>query len=360
MGAQFVEYAGWEMPLSYTSLAEEHMAVRNAVGIFDASHMGEFSVKGPKALDFLQSVTTNDVSRLAVGSAQYSTITNELGGTKDDIFVYRLGESDYMIVCNAANVAKIGSWLAEKNREGTEIKDITLTTTLFAIQGPKALSTLQELTDFDLGKLKRFEAAWVDLGGAIALVSRTGYTGEDGFEIFLTNEPMESPKRAEALWMAIMKSGESHGIKACGLGARDTARLEAGLCLYGKELTEEISPLEARIEYAVNLEKGNFVGSDALREQKKSGLKKVRVGLRMLELGIPRHGHEIFKNGAKVGSVSSGTFSPLLKVGIAMGFVPPETKAGEILSIEIHERKRAAKVVEWPFYNPSMYGHKRK
>ncbi len=360
LGAQFVEYAGWEMPVSYSSLAEEHMAVRNAVGIFDASHMGEFSIKGPQALDFLQKVTTNDISKITVGGAQYSTVLNEHGGTRDDIFLYRLGETEYFLVCNASNVEKIASWLNEKNDLGAEINDITMTTTLFAVQGPKALATMQGLTDYDLTAMKRNKAAWVDIEGAIALVSRTGYTGEDGFEVFLTNEPMASPVRAEKLWKAILKSGEKYGIRPCGLGARDTIRLEAGLCLYGNELTEEISPLEAKIAYAVSLDKGSFIGRNALLNQKNSGLEKTRVGLRMLEAGIPRQGHGIFREGSKVGWVSSGTFSPLLKVGIAMGYVPPDVKVGDTLSIEIHERKRAARVAEWPFYNPEMYGHKRK
>lgn len=360
LGAQFVEFAGWEMPLSYTSLAEEHMAVREAVGLFDVSHMGEFSVKGPEALNFLQSVTTNDVSKLAVGGSQYSTVTNERGGTRDDILVYRLGETDYVVVCNASNVEKIGGWLTGKNKVGARIKDITMTTTLFALQGPKAQPTLQSLTDFDLTQIRRFRTAWVDVAGVATLVSRSGYTGEDGFELYLMDEPMSNPKRAGKIWEAMLKAGEGYGIKPCGLGARDTTRLEAGLCLYGNELTEEISPLEAKIDFAVRFEKGDFIGRDALLEQKKSGLKKVRVGLRMMEPGIPRHGHKIFRDGTNIGSVSSGTFSPLLKIGIAMGFVPPETKVGETLSIEIHERKRAAKVVEWPFYNPDMYGFKRK
>ncbi|MFH1821492.1 MAG: glycine cleavage T C-terminal barrel domain-containing protein [Methanobacteriota archaeon] len=260
--------------------------------------------------------------------------------------VNRLDESDFVVVCNASNVKKIGDWFVEKNKLGAEIKDITLMTTLFALQEPKALQTLQSLTDFDLTQIKRFKTAWVNVAGVVSLVSRTGYTGEDGFKLFLVDEPISNPKRAEKLWRAMLKAGENFGIKPCGLGARDSTRLEAGLCLYGNELTEEISPLEARIQYAVKLDKGDFIGRDALLEQKKFGPKKVRVGLRMLEPSIPRHGHEIFRDGIKVGSVSSGTFSPLLKSGIAMGFVPPETKVGETLSIEIHERKRAARVVD--------------
>jgi aminomethyltransferase len=360
LGAQFIEFAGWEMPLSYSSLAEEHLAVRQAVGLFDVSHMGEFRVSGREALNFLQSVTTNDVSKLEVLGSQYSAVTNERGGTRDDILIYRLAEDDFIVVCNASNVEKIGSWFAEKNRYNAKIENITMTTTLFALQGPKAISTLQRLTDFDLTQIKRFKAAWVDVAGIKALVSRTGYTGEDGVELFLFDEPISDPRRAEKLWKAILEAGRDYGIKPCGLGARDTLRLEAGLCLYGNELTEEISPLEARIDFAVKLDKGDFIGREALLEQKKTGLKKIRIGLRMLEPGIPRQGYEILKDGEKIGWVSSGTFSPLLKVGIAMGYAPPEIKNGEIVSIKIHGRERRAMVVGWPFYNPDQYGFKRK
>ncbi|MGQ9788756.1 MAG: glycine cleavage system aminomethyltransferase GcvT [Candidatus Hadarchaeaceae archaeon] len=360
LGAQMIEFAGWEMPLSYTSLTEEHMAVREAAGLFDVSHMGEFKVSGKEALRFLQMVTTNDVSKLEILGSQYSTVTNERGGTRDDILVYRLAENDYLVVCNAANVEKIGNWFAQKNNFDVEIKDITMKTTLFALQGPKAMPTLQKLTDFDLSKIKRFRCAWVNIAGVESLVSRTGYTGEDGLEMFLMDEPQDNPRRAEELWKTILKAGKESGLKPCGLGARDTLRLEAGLCLYGNELTEEISPLEARIDFAVKLDKGDFIGREALLEQKKSGVKEIRIGLRMLEPGIPRQGYNIFRDGEKIGWVSSGTFSPLLKKGIAMGYVPPEVNVGDILSIEIHNRKRRAEAVEWPLYNPERYGSKRK
>jgi len=360
LGAQFVEFAGWEMPLSYTSLVEEHMTVRDAVGVFDVSHMGKISVKGVGALDFLQGVTTNDVSKLNVGKIQYSTVLNERGGTRDDVLVYLLDEDNYLIVCNAVNVEKIREWFHENNEDRTMIDDLTMETPLFALQGPKALPTLQSLTDYDLSRIGRFRTAWIEVAGSKILASRSGYTGEDGFELFLMDEPVANPKGAEKIWKALLEAGKDHGIKPCGLGARDTLRLEAGLCLYGNELNEEISPLEARIEFAVKLDKGDFVGRDALLKQKKSGLRKIRVGLRMLEPGIPRHGYEIYREGEKIGWVSSGTFSPLLRIGIAMGFVPPDIKLGETLSIEIHERKRRARVVEWPFYNPDLYGFRRK
>ncbi len=358
LGAQMVEFVGWEMPLIYSSVAEEHLAVREAAGLFDVSHMGEFSVRGPRALDFLQRVTSNNVSRLVPGAGQYSTVTNERGGTKDDIIVYRLGENDFMVVCNAVNVEKLNGWFAEQKGSGVELKDITETTTMFAIQGPKAQPILQSLTNFDLTQIKRFKAAYVDVAGIRALAARTGYTGEDGFEIYLTDEPMSSPARAEKLWNALLKAGEGLGIKPCGLGARDTTRLEAGMCLYGNELTEEINPLEARIGFVVKFDKGDFIGRDSLFEQKDS-LKKVRVGLRMLEQGVPRQGYGIFHDSKNVGSVTSGTFSPLLKVGIAMGYAPPEIKEGERVSVEVHGKQRSAEIVKLPFYDTTKYGHSR-
>jgi aminomethyltransferase len=360
LSAEFTEFVGWEMPLKYSSVAEEHMAVREAAGLFDVSHMGEFLVSGPSALSFLQRVTTNNVSKLPDGGAQYSTVTNERGGTKDDITVYRIGEGNFMVVCNASNVEKIGGWFNEHRTSGVEIKDVTMTTTLFSLQGPKSQSVLQRLTGFDLTQIGRFKFAQINIAGVETLASRTGYTGENGFELYILNEPMSNPSRASKLWRAILGAGESDGVKPCGLGARDTTRLEAGMCLYGNELTEEITPLEARIDFVVKFEKGDFIGREALLMQKSSGLKRVRVGLRMLEPGIPRHGYGIFHDGEKVGWVTSGTFSPLLRVGIAIGYVSPEIGVGEKVEVDIHDRQRAAQVVSFPFYDPAKYGHTRK
>ncbi|MDI6642665.1 MAG: glycine cleavage system aminomethyltransferase GcvT [Candidatus Hodarchaeaceae archaeon] len=360
LGAQLVEFAGWEMPLKYTSVIEEHLAVREAVGLFDVSHMGEFSVRGPGALDFLQRVTSNDVSKLAVGGAQYSTVLNERGGIRDDVVVYRLGEQEFMVVCNAANVEKLSDWFAQQIGEGTDLKDITMTTVLLALQGPKAQQVLQPLTKFDLTQLKRFKAARAEVAGVSVLASRSGYTGEDGFELYMFDEPTSNPIRAEKLWGALLKAGASAGIKPCGLGARDTTRLEAGLCLYGNDLTEEITPLEARIDFVVKFEKGEFIGRTPLLEQKNSGLKRARVGLRMLEAGVPRQGYGIFRGDQKIGAVTSGTFSPLLKVGVAMGYAKPDLKVGDRVEVEIHGKRRAAEVVNWPFYDPAKYGHSRR
>jgi len=360
LGAEMVPFVGWEMPLKYTSISEEHMAVRSAVGIFDISHMGEILVRGKTAIEFLQRLTTNDVSLLGIFGSQYSTVLNERGGIKDDIFVYRLDEEEYLVVVNAVNVEKIYDWFMQHSSGSTEIEDITLKTVMLALQGPKAESVLQQLTDFDLGEMKRFEADLMKVVDLELLVSRTGYTGEDGFELYLMDEPASNPSRSEKLWNAIMDAGQMSGIKPCGLGARDTTRLEAGYVLYGNELTEDTTPLEARISYAVKLEKGEFIGRGALKEQKNVGLKRVRIGLRMLERGVPRHGYKFMREDKEVGHVTSGTISPLLNTGIAMGYANPGLVPGDKLAVDIREKPHAAEVANWPFYNPDKYGFSRK
>lgn len=359
LGAEFVPFAGWEMPIKYTSIAEEHLAVRNAVGLFDVSHMGEFRVTGEGATAFLQHVTSNDISKLKIWSAHYSTILNERGGTKDDVLVYRLGEQEFMIVCNAANVEKISTWLTKHAGKEVVLKDITMSTILLALQGPRAQEVLQQLTGSELSQLKRFRVAPMEVAGVQVLVSRSGYTGEDGFEFFITDELASNPTRGKKLYEALMQAGEGIGIKPCGLGARDTTRLEAGLCLYGHELTEQITPLEARIDFVIKFEKGEFIGRERLLEQKTAGLKRARIGLRMLEAGVPRQGYKLFKDGQGIGFVSSGTFSPLLKVGIAMGYIAPELGPRERISVEIRGKLRSAEVMGWPFYDPKRYGHSR-
>jgi aminomethyltransferase len=355
-----VPFVGWDMPLKYTSIFEEHMAVRSAVGLFDISHMGEILVQGKTAIDFLQHLTTNDVSMLGLFGSQYSTVLNERGGIKDDIFVYRLDEEEYLVVVNAVNVEKIFDWFREHSSGEIKVDDITLTTAMLALQGPKAEPVLQQLTDFDLGGMKRFEANLMKVVDLELLVSRTGYTGEDGFELYLMDEPASNPGRAEKLWNAIMDAGEMSGIKPCGIGARDTTRLEAGYVLYGNELTEGITPLEARISYAVKLEKGEFIGRDALKEQKNVGLKRVRIGLRMLERGVPRQDYKLLKEGKEVGHVTSGTISPLLSTGVAMGYANPGLVPGDKLAVDIRGKPHAAEVANWPFYNTDKYGFSRK
>lgn len=360
VGAEMVSFVGWEMPLKYTSIAEEHMAVRDAVGLFDISHMGEILVRGEAAADFLQRVTTNDISKLGVLDAHYSTVLNERGGVKDDVFVYRLGEREYMVVTNAVNVEKIYGWFMQQVSGRVDIEDITLTTVMLALQGPKARQVLKQLTDFELGGLKRFKAAFMKVADLPLFVGCTGYTGEDGFELYLMGESASNSARAEKLWDALMRVGEEVSIKPCGIGARDTTRLEAGYVLYDNELTEEITPYEAKIPYAVKLEKGEFIGRGALMEQKTTGLKRVRIGLRMLERGIPRKGCKVLKDSEEIGRVTSGTMSPLLNVGIAMGYASPDLALGGKVAVEIHGKTRAAEVVRWPFYDQNKYGFARK
>jgi aminomethyltransferase len=360
LGAEMVPFVGWDMPLKYTSIFDEHMAVRRTVGLFDISHMGEILVRGKTAIDFLQRLTTNDVLMLGLFGSQYSTVLNERGGIKDDIFVYRLDEEEYLVVVNAVNVEKIFGWFRQHSSGKIEVEDITLTTAMLALQGPKAEPVLQQLTDFDLKGMRRFEANLMKVVDLELLVSRTGYTGEDGFELYLMDEPASNPSKAEKLWSAIMEAGKMSGIKPCGIGARDTTRLEAGYVLYGNELTEDITPLEAGISYAVRLEKGEFIGRDVLKEQKSVGLKHVRIGLRMLERGVPRQDYKFLKEGKEVGHVTSGTISPLLNTGVAMGYASPGLVPGDKLAVDIRGKLHAAEVAKWPFYNPNEYGFSRK
>jgi aminomethyltransferase len=357
-GAQFIEFAGWRMPLQYTSIVSEHMAVRERAGLFDVSHMGEFLITGPGALEFLQRVTSNDVSKLAEGGAQYSTVLNEHGGVKDDVVIYRLAKARFLLVCNAVNIEKLERWFDEQKDPKTEVANISDNTVLLALQGPLAQQILQPLTPVDLRTIQRFHGQWVELAGIRCWVGRTGYTGEDGFEIFLMDLKEKDP--AVKIWRSLVDAGRSYGLALCGLGARDTTRLEAGLCLYGNELNEDITPLEARISFVVKFEKPEFIGKDALLELKQSGLKRVRVGLRMLESGVPRKGMKVLREGEVIGEITSGTFSPVLKRGIAMGYVPPSLEFGQHVEVEVHGRAKRAELVKWPFYDQTRYGWSRE
>jgi aminomethyltransferase len=291
---------------------------------------------------------------------QYSTVLNELGGIKDDVFVYRTDEQEFMVVTNAVNAEKIYNWFKQHANDEVEVKDITSTTVMLALQGPKANQVLQRLTDFKLESLRRFKAAFMEVAGLRLLVSRTGYTGEDGFELYLMDVPTSDPEKAEKLWEELIRAGKDFGIRPCGLGARNTTRLEAGYVLYGNELTEEITPLEAKIPYAVKLDKGEFIGREVLAKQRETGLKRQRIGLKMLERGVPRKGYRILKAGEEMGFVTSGTMSPLLNVGIAMGYAIPDVVLGERVEVEIRGKPRKAEVVGWPFYDPNKYGFRRK
>ncbi|KXB08362.1 hypothetical protein AKJ55_01115 [candidate division MSBL1 archaeon SCGC-AAA382M17] len=342
-------FSDWEMPIRYEGIASEHMAVREKVGLFDISHMGEIQISGGDALDLLQLTTSNDVSELDTGSAHYSTALNEDGGTKDDLFVYRTGELEYMVVVNAANTGKLFDWFSDFAEGEVGVEDITRETVMFALQGPKSEKTLQNVTDFDLNEVVRFGARWMPVADVRCLVSRSGYTGEDGFEIYIFEQARGSAEKASEVWDTLLKVGRGAGIQPCGLGARDSLRLEMGYPLYGHELTEEITPLEARISFAVDMEKPDFIGRGSLLNQKKEGFGKRRLGLKMKERGVPREGHSLFRKGEKVGEVTSGGFSPVLKKGIGMGYAPPGLEPGDDIEVEIRGQNKLAVVENWPF-----------
>jgi len=361
--AKLVGFAGFEMPLWFKGIIAEHLAVRNSVGIFDISHMGRMMVTGSDSERLLNYVITNDVSTALPNSAQYSVMCNERGGIMDDFVVYRLENARFLVVFNAGNREKGYNWLV-KNARGFDAKteDVSDNVAMFAVQGPNAQKTLQEISNEDLGKIGRFKCGPSSLAGVKVFLSRTGYTGEDGFEVFVWEAPLTKPDNAVKLWKAVLETGRTFGIEACGLGARDTLRLEAGLCLYGNDIDENTTPLEAGLGFAVKLQKNSFVGKDALLKQKTDGIKRKRVGIKMVDEGIPRQGFEICDDaGERIGYLTSGTFSPLLKLGIGMGYVQlPSAQEGKTVSVKIRDRMAEAKISAFPFYDSEKYGYKRK
>lgn len=361
--AKMTEFAGFEMPLWYKGITEEHLAVRNSVGIFDVSHMGRVIITGKDAVSFLNYVITNDVATLTPNSALYSVMCNETGGIIDDFVVSCLEEEKFLLVPNATNREKDFNWLVKK-AEGFNVKieDVSDKVAMFAVQGPNAEKTLQKICTVDLSKIERFKCATAKLADVDVFLSRTGYTGEDGFEVYVWNAPLDKPDNAIKVWNAILEAGKPFGIEPCGLGARDTLRLEAGLCLYGNDIDENTTPLEARLGFVVKFQKDNFVGKNALLKQKEEGVKRRRVGLQMIEQGIPRQGFKIYnEKGENIGHVTSGTFSPLLKCGIAMAYIQtPQAQEGNTVNIEIRGKMAKAKIVPFPFYDAEKYGYKRK
>ncbi len=344
--AKLVDFAGYLMPVQYpTGIKAEHQAVRTAAGLFDVSHMGEFEVRGPEALDFVQYVTTNDASGLKSGQAQYTALPNEQGNILDDILVYRVDDG-YLLVVNAANREKDWEWLSRfQDRFDVELVDRSDETSLLALQGPRAAEVLSGITDFDLESLGYYRAANFDIDGRPAFVSRTGYTGEDGFEIYIDNE------HAVPLWRRILEAGEGIGVVPAGLGARDTLRLEMGYALYGNELTETRDPFEAGLAWVTKLDKGDFVGRTALAEKKAAGVDEKLIGFRMLGRGFPRQTYQLAADGAVIGGVTSGTVSPSLNVGIGLAYVTPEhAKPGTRLDILIRDQAIPVEVVRLPFY----------
>lgn len=347
-GGKTVDFGGWELPVQFTSIKEEHEAVRTKAGIFDVSHMGEFTVKGKDSLTFLQKMMTNDVAKIVDGGAQYTAMCYENGGTVDDLLVYKKSDEDFLLVVNAANIEKDFAWLEEHVQGNVVLENISDRIAQLALQGPKAEEVLQKLAaNKELSEIKFFKfSSNVDLNGANALVSRTGYTGEDGFEIYCNQED------AVSLWTAILEAGKEEGVLPCGLGARDTLRFEATLPLYGQELSSDISPLEAGIGFAVKLGKeSDFIGKSALLSQKESGLERKLVGIEMIDRGIPRHGYKVFAGGSEIGDVTSGTQSPTFKTNIGLALVNIEfSEIGQEVEVEIRSKYLKAKVVPTPFY----------
>jgi aminomethyltransferase len=346
LGAKMVPFAGYNMPVQYVGINAEHDTVRKGVGVFDVSHMGEFILKGEKALDLIQRVTSNDAAKLYDGKVQYSCLPNEDGGIVDDLLVYRIDEKTYMLVVNASNIEKDWNWISKYNTEGVDMKDISDRTSLLAVQGPKAADALQSLTDIDLASMEYYTFKKGKFAGIDnVVVSATGYTGAGGFEIYFDNE------HAEFIWNEVFKAGEPFGIKPIGLAARDTLRLEMGFCLYGNDIDDTTSPLEAGLGWVTKFSK-EFTNSEALQQQKQAGIERRLVGFEMIDRGIPRHDYEIVDaDGNVIGKVTSGTQSPSLQKAIGLGYVKNEfAKEGSDIYISIRDNKVKAKVVKPPFY----------
>ena len=345
LGAKMVPFAGYVMPVRYSSDIEEHNTVRNAVGIFDVSHMGEFLVKGPHALDLIQRITSNDASKLSKGKIQYSCLPNDKGGIVDDLLVYCLDQDEYMLVVNASNIEKDWNWINTHATEGAVLEDISDEMSLFAVQGPKAVEALQPLTSLDLANMAYYTFDKGEFAGAPdVIVSATGYTGAGGFEIYVPNQ------YARKVWDKIMEAGKPAGIKPIGLGARDTLRLEMGFCLYGNDIDDQTSPLEAGLGWITKFNK-EFVNSGNLQAQKEAGVSRKLVGFEMQEKAIPRAHYELTNaEGEKIGEVTSGTQSPTLGKGIGMGYVKQEySKPGTEIFVQVRNKAMRAEVVKLPF-----------
>ena len=341
-----VEFAGWEMPVQYRGVIEEHLAVRSHAGLFDVSHMGEIEIRGPDALALCQKVTANDVSRIKVSQAQYNLLLNEDGGTVDDLMVYRL-EADHFLLCvNAATTAKDTQWIMKHTDVEAEVRDRSDAYVLLALQGPLAQQILQRVTSMRLEEMKPFRFSFGDVSSIRCLVSRTGYTGEDGFELYC------DPAHGEKLWNALLEAGSDLGLCPVGLGARDTLRLERAYPLYGHELDDHTTPLEAGLEWVTKFSKGPFLGREALLRQRQEGVRRKLVGFELLEPGIARGGYPIFMQGHRIGEVTSGTMSPSLRKPVALGYVSREEAVeGNTVEIECRGRKVRGRIISLPFYH---------
>ena len=341
-----VDFGGWDMPVEYSGISDEHLAVRTRAGLFDVSHMGEIEVAGRDALAGIQRITSNDASRLKVGQAHYSGLTTDQGTFVDDLLVYRLADSHFLLVVNASNIDKDFAWITSHT---SGIGDVVAVNTsaryaLIAIQGPAAREVLQPLTGVDLAAMKYYWFANGEVASVRATISRTGYTGEDGFEIFV------APAYAARVWDALLDAGKAADIRPCGLGARDTLRLEAAMRLYGNDIDDTTTVLEADLEWIVSWTKGDFIGRSALESQRQAGVERRIVGFEMADRAIARHGYPVIVDGHPAGVVTSGTQTPFLKKAIGMAYVPSTFGDGDTIEIDIRNRRAAARIVPLPFY----------
>jgi aminomethyltransferase len=346
-GAKMVPFGGWDMPVEYSGIVQEHMAVRTRAGIFDVSHMGEIEIAGKDALAAVQRISSNDASRLQVGQAQYSGLLTPEGTFVDDLLVYRLGPAHFLLVVNAGNIAKDYAWIAERITPAGDAVAVDASSryALIAVQGPEALNVVQPLTGVDLAGIKYYWFAHGEVASVRATISRTGYTGEDGFEIFVP------PQSADRVWLALLEAGKSADVIPCGLGARDTLRLEAGMRLHGNDIDETTSAVEADLNWIVGWKKEDFIGAAALREQKANGVKRKIVGFEVLDRGIARHGYDAYIGDKKAGIVTSGTQTPHLKKAIGMAYLPIDyTGVDTEFDVDIRGRRTRARVVPMPFY----------
>jgi aminomethyltransferase len=346
LGAKMVPFAGYNMPVQYEGVTAEHLSVRENVGVFDVSHMGEFIIRGEGAFELVQKVTSNDVSKLVDGKVQYTCLPNGKGGIVDDLLVYRMDEQTYFLVVNASNIAKDWDWISKHNTGEVEMVNISEDTSLLAVQGPKAAAALQSLTEMNISDMKYYTFQKGNFAGKEnVLISTTGYTGAGGFEIYFKNED------AEVIWKAIFEAGKDCNITPVGLAARDTLRLEMGFCLYGNDIDDTTSPLEAGLGWITKFT-NDFVDSDFLQKQKETGITKRLVGFELVDRGVPRHGYDVVNEaGDKIGNVTSGTMAPSLKKAIGLAYIPKDmTAPGTEIYIAVRKKQLKAKVVTLPFY----------
>jgi aminomethyltransferase len=360
--AKLMEFGGFDMPLWYKGIVDEHNAVRNSAGIFDVSHMGRFSITGEDSASFLNHILPSDVSKIKDHRAFYSTLCNDSAGIVDDTVTNKSSERNYTMVVNASNREKDWTWLDNRRANySIEITDISDETALLAFQGPLAAELMQKVADHDLSEIRRFALMECKIDGVSCVVSRTGYTGEDGFEITVLNASTEESNNAEKIWKKLLDLGRSHGVLPCGLGARDSLRLEAGMCLYGNDIDETTTPVEAGLSSIVSTEKHeDYPGRHLIEDQIRNGSSRKRVAFSIQGGGIPRHGYEIQLAGTNIGLVTSGTFSPTLKIGIGMGYVPKSlSDIGQNFSIKAKNNELMARVVATPFYDKTKFGFSR-